>query len=191
MSQITKKALAASLKKLILEKPFNKITINDITNYCGINRMTFYYHFQNIYSLMEWTITEDLKISFEGTNTYDTWEKRFVDFFIALKKQKTFMKKVFKSINREHVEKYLSKYAFKLVLDVVNEKTENTSLTQEEKEFIAAFYKCAFVGMIIDWIDEDMKNNPELIVKRIGILVKGDIDKGITYFCSLPNTSNL
>ena len=47
MSQTTKRALEASLKKLLLQKPLNKITINDITEDCGVNRMTFYYHFKN------------------------------------------------------------------------------------------------------------------------------------------------
>ena len=42
MSQITKRALEQSLKNLLLKKPLNKITINDITEDCGINRMTFY-----------------------------------------------------------------------------------------------------------------------------------------------------
>ena len=54
MSQITKRALAASLKRLLAEKPLSKITISDITDDCGINRMTFYYHFQDIYDLIEW-----------------------------------------------------------------------------------------------------------------------------------------
>lgn len=44
MSQITKKAIEASLKNLLLKKPFDKITINDIAEDCGISRMTFYYH---------------------------------------------------------------------------------------------------------------------------------------------------
>ena len=42
MSQVTKRALEASLKNLLLKKPLSKITINDITEDCGINRMTFY-----------------------------------------------------------------------------------------------------------------------------------------------------
>ena len=46
MSQVTKRALEQSLKNLLLKKPLNKITINDIAEDCGINRMTFYYHFQ-------------------------------------------------------------------------------------------------------------------------------------------------
>ena len=41
MSQTTKRALEASLKKLLLKKSINKITISDITDDCGVNRMTF------------------------------------------------------------------------------------------------------------------------------------------------------
>lgn len=52
MSQTTKRALEASLKHLLLKKPLDKITINDIAEDCGINRMTFYYHFKDIYDLL-------------------------------------------------------------------------------------------------------------------------------------------
>ena len=61
MSQITKRALEQSLKNLLLKKPLNKITISDITEDCGINRMTFYYHFQDIPALIEEIITEQTK----------------------------------------------------------------------------------------------------------------------------------
>ena len=43
MSNVTKRALEQSLKNLLLKKPLTKITIGDITEDCGINRMTFYY----------------------------------------------------------------------------------------------------------------------------------------------------
>ena len=48
MAQITKKALEASLKHLLLQKPLPKITIQDLTDDCGISRMTFYYHFKKM-----------------------------------------------------------------------------------------------------------------------------------------------
>ena len=52
MSQTTKRALAQSLKKLLQTKPLSKITINDIAEDCGVSRMTFYYHFADIYVLL-------------------------------------------------------------------------------------------------------------------------------------------
>ena len=54
MSSITKKALMESLKKLMLQKPLNKITINDLTTDCGISRMAFYYHFRDKFDLVNW-----------------------------------------------------------------------------------------------------------------------------------------
>ena len=59
MSTITKQALEASLKQMMLKKPLDKITIRDITEACGISRMTFYYHFKDIYDLVEWVCVED------------------------------------------------------------------------------------------------------------------------------------
>ena len=57
MSNVTKRALEQSLKNLLLKKPLTKITIGDITEDCGINRMTFYYHFKDIYDLVEWALS--------------------------------------------------------------------------------------------------------------------------------------
>ena len=48
-TDLTKRALSDSLKKLVLNRPISKITIKDITDGCGLNRQTFYYHFQDIF----------------------------------------------------------------------------------------------------------------------------------------------
>lgn len=77
MSDITKRALEASLKKLLLQKPLDKITINDIAEDCGISRMTFYYHFKDIYDLIEWSCVEDARRALEGKKTYDTCSRAF------------------------------------------------------------------------------------------------------------------
>lgn len=66
MSNTTKQALEASLKKVMLQKPLDKITISDITSDCGISRMAFYYHFKDIYDLVEWSCLEDAKKSAAG-----------------------------------------------------------------------------------------------------------------------------
>ena len=66
MSELTKRALEQSLKNLLLQKPLNKITISDIADDCGINRMTFYYHFKDIYDLVEWSCQEDAAKALAG-----------------------------------------------------------------------------------------------------------------------------
>ena len=61
MNQLTKDAIAKALTDLLQERPIEKITIKDITDCCGINRQTFYYHFSDIYDLMEWTLDKELR----------------------------------------------------------------------------------------------------------------------------------
>ena len=79
MSQMTKRALVASLKELLAEKPLDKITVTDLTEHCGVNRMTFYYHFKDIYDLVDWILTEDAVKAMEGRQSFDTWTEAFLD----------------------------------------------------------------------------------------------------------------
>ena len=84
MSKVTKRALEQSLKNLLLKKPLTKITIGDITEDCGINRMTFYYHFKDIYDLVEWACLEDARRALDEKKTYDTWQQGLLQIFAAV-----------------------------------------------------------------------------------------------------------
>ncbi|MFR5791125.1 MAG: TetR/AcrR family transcriptional regulator, partial [[Clostridium] leptum] len=53
MSIYTKKAIMDSFVKMLSQKSFDKITIKDIIEDCGLNRSTFYYYYEDIYALLE------------------------------------------------------------------------------------------------------------------------------------------
>ncbi len=179
MSQITKRALAASLKNMLLKKPLNKITINDIAEDCGINRMTFYYHFKDIYDLVEWTCEEEAAKALEGKKTYDTWQQGFLNIFNAVLENKPFIMNVYRSVSREQVELYLYKVTYDLLIGVVNERSADIAVSDDDKKFIADFYKFAFVGIMLEWIKNDMKTDPKEIVDRISSLIHGDITRAL------------
>ena len=175
MSQVTKRALEASLKHLLLQKPLNKITISDIAEDCGINRMTFYYHFKDIYDLVEWSCEEDATRALAGKKTYETWRQGLLQIFEAVRDNKPFIMNVYHSVSREQVENYLYKLTYDLLEDVVEEQAQNMSVRQEDKEFIATLYKYMFVGLMLDWIKSDMKGNPQSIVDRLEQVIHGSI----------------
>ena len=58
-SYITKRALAASLRELMREQPFDKINVSQICDGCGMNRKSFYYHFKDKYDLVNWIFDTD------------------------------------------------------------------------------------------------------------------------------------
>lgn len=182
MSQITKRALEESLKKMLLKKPINKITISDITEDCGINRMTFYYHFKDIYDLVEWSCVEDAARALDGKKTYDTWQQGFQQIFQAVLDNKPFVQNVYQSVNREQVETYLYSLTHNLLIGVIEEKAVGMQVRDEDKEFIADFFKFAFVGLMLDWIRNGMKKDPQQIIDRLSILIEGDITRALNKY---------
>jgi len=182
MSQTTKRALEASLKHLLLQKPLDKITINDIAEDCGISRMTFYYHFKDIYDLVEWSCVEDATRALEGKKTYDTWQQGFLQIFEAVQANRPFILNVYHSVSREQVELYLYKLTYDLLIGVVEEEAAGMAVRAEDKKFIADFFKFAFVGLMLDWIKNDMREDPKAIVARLAVLVRGSMASALNNY---------
>ena len=182
MSQTTKRALEASLKKLLLEKPLNKITINDITEDCGINRMTFYYHFKDIYDLVEWACLEDAKRALDEKKTCDTWQQGLLQIFEAVQQNKPFILNVYRCVHREQVEKYLTPLTDDLLMGVINELSAGMVVRAEDKAFIAQVYSYAFVGLMLDWIKDEMKQDPETLVNRFALVIQDDVSCALNRF---------
>ncbi len=182
MSQITKRALEQSLKNLLLKKPLNKITINDIAEDCGINRMTFYYHFKDIYDLMEWSCLEDARRALAEKKTHDTWQQGLLQIFYAVRENKPFIMNVYRCVDREQVEKYLKPLTDHLLMGVVEEQASGLTVRQEDKEFIARIYSYVFVGLMLDWIKDDMKEEPEMIVGKLAIVIQDAFADALSRF---------
>lgn len=190
MSQVTKYAIEASLKKLLLQKPLDKITISDITEDCGISRMTFYYHFKDIYDLVEWICLEESRRALEDKKTYDTWQQGFLQILEAVRDNKPFILNVYHSVSREQIEMYLYKLTYDLLINVVEEKSQGMSIRPEDKQFIADFYKYAFVGLTLDWVRHDMKEDPQVMIDHLTKLVTGNITTALDrYRLDKPSAS--
>lgn len=182
MSQVTKRALEQSLKNLLLKKPLTKITVADIADDCGINRMTFYYHFKDIYDLVEWSCLEDAKRALDENKTYETWQQGLLQIFEAVQANKPFILNVYRCVHREQVEKYLQPLVDRLLLDVVDEEAGEMTVRAEDRQFIAQVYSYIFIGLMLDWIKDDMREDPQQLVDRLAKLIKGSMAEGLSRF---------
>ncbi|MGL5311971.1 MAG: TetR/AcrR family transcriptional regulator [Peptostreptococcaceae bacterium] len=179
MSQMTKKAFAASLKNMLAQRPLDKIKVIDITEDCEVNRQTFYYHFKDIYDLLEWIYTSEATKALDGNKTYDTWQQGFTHVFEYILENKSFVLNTFNSVSREYLERYLYNETYLLLMGVVEEKAKDISVREKDKIFIADFYKYAFVGILLDWIKKGMKENPTDIINRLSTLICGNIEEAL------------
>ena len=55
-------------------------------------------------------------------------------------------------------------------------------MTEQDKEFIAGFYKYGFVGVMLDWIDRGMKDDYKLIVQKMSTMLYGNIENSLHNF---------
>lgn len=178
-SQLTKRALEESLKRLLLTKPLNKITIADITSDCGISRMTFYYHFQDIYDLVEWACEEDAARAIAGNKTADTWQTGLLDTFLALRENKSFIASIYHDMSREQVERFLVPVVSDLVKSVVDEHAARRHVREQDRDFIARFFAHALIGTVLDWIARDMRDDPQQLVQRVATIADGAIETAL------------
>ena len=178
----TKQALEASLKHLLLQKPLDKITISDLTKDCGISRMAFYYHFKDIYDLVEWSCIEDASRALQGKKTYDTWQKGLLQIFEAVYENKPFIINAYNAISREQIENFLFQLTHGLIMGVVEEQSKDSLLTKEQKNFISDFYKYSFVGIMLDWIRQGMQSDYVSICDNMCITIHGNITNSIQNF---------
>ena len=182
MSQVTKRALEQSLKNQLLKKPLNKITVSDIADDCGINRMTFYYHFKDIYDLVEWACLEDARKALEDKKTYSTWQQGLLQIFEAVRNDKPFIINVYRCVHKEQVEKYLNPLVDNLILGVIEEECVDITIRDEDKYFIARVYSYIFIGLMMDWIKENMREDPQKIVDHLAKLIQGSIPAALLRF---------
>lgn len=178
----TKRALAESLKSLLRARPLSKITIADITDGCGISRMTFYYHFRDIYDLIDWICREEGSRAIVGRTDRETWQEGFCGLCRYVLENRSFFASVYHSISREQIENYLYSVIYDLLYRVVEEQSRGADIAEEDKRLIADFYKYGFAGAALDWLGGGMKETPEALTEKLSRLLAGQFSLAIANF---------
>ncbi|MGN0986091.1 MAG: TetR/AcrR family transcriptional regulator C-terminal domain-containing protein [Candidatus Enterenecus sp.] len=150
----TKKALAASLKKAMRAKPFSKITVTEIITDCGVNRKTFYYHFQDIYALLKWMLEEE---AIEVVKQFDLlvdYEEAIAFVMDYVEQNDYILSCACDSIGLEEMKRFLYADFIELVNSIIQraETDRGVTLDPDYKQFLAQFYTEALAGMLVSWI---------------------------------------
>lgn len=175
MSQLTKKAITESFIKLLNERPLDKIKVKDIVEECGINRNTFYYHFEDIPSLLDEILRTETERVIAEKGDIESWEEAFISAAEFALKNKRAAYHIYNSVSRDIVERYLNAIAEDVMTRFVMQMAEGISAREEDQKLVIHFYKAALVGMVLDWMEAGMKYDPEILIRRVGQLFDGNI----------------
>lgn len=176
---LTKNALAHSLKNLMNHLPLNKISVKHLARDSGLNRQTFYYHFQDIFELLGWIYTTEAVEGIAQYRSYDTWTDGFYKIFCYIENNKAFCVNTLNSLGRNHLDAYLYSVTHDLIMGVIQELSQELDVDNGDKEFMANFYTLAFTGLVIQWMRAGMKESPKVIMDRLSELIEGNFLKAL------------
>ena len=177
MSNLTKKAIKETFSKMLEEKPLSQITVKEIVSECGINRNSFYYHFQDIPALIEEMVKEQADTCIEKFPRIDSIEEVLeVALSFAYEKKKSVLH-MFNSVNRDIFERHLMEICEYAVANYINTVISDRKVREEDKEMLVNLVKCLCFGIVIDWLNSGMKEDLREPFHKLCEMNKGHIEQ--------------
>ena len=113
---------------------------------------------------------------------YENWKKGYLHLYLFALERKAYITKIFQTMEREHLEHYLNGIAERMVLAVIDDKCGGRSASDSDKRFTARVCAHVLVGTLVGWVNDDMKEPPEVMIRRVGCLLDGMIEKTVNGF---------
>ncbi len=171
MANDTKKAIYYTFIDLLSTKPFDKITIRDIVEVCGINRNTFYYYYSDIYDLLEEIFTNKINEMIEAHKSGKSWVTSFIKIANEAYEHKKMIYNICSSRSYEYLENYMYRACNQVVVEVVRNIAEDMNVPDADIEFIASFYEYGFVGVLSEWFKTGMREDPLELASQLWLVV--------------------
>jgi len=184
MKRHAKDAIIESFKELVSRKSIDRVTVKEICDHCGVNRQTFYNHFSDIMAVFKHIFYEELSREIAQNRTFETWGGGFLATMNYAKRNSKLILHIYHSSYWPEADTYLTSLSNRLLDCVVDECVEKSEvkLKEQDQKFIVNFYRHVFNGLLIDWVSDGMNEDPEIILKKLLIMIRGSIPRSVEAF---------
>ena len=169
----TEKAIMEAFLLLLNQNPLDRITVKDIVNACGISRNTFYYHYQDIYDLLRATFASVVDRVLQEEVT--TWQESLRSCTSFALENRRAVYHVYRSAYREDLERSLYRVSEERMERLIRHMTADMAVSEEDIHYLTLFYKCAVTGILLEWLNADMRGDVERMISRMGVLLEGNL----------------
>lgn len=169
-----KEIIAEAARKLILEKKVKKLTVKGIVEECQITRQAFYYYFEGIPDLIQWSMKQGTKRLLEESREQGGPEAALKYLFVFAINAMPEVRKGIESNYGKELEQTLVQGAYELFQSIVEEENLYQNYSRQELKLILRYHSRAILGLLQDWTPEDTKNL-DVIVHEVYLLVMGKI----------------
>lgn len=175
-NDITKKAMMESLKKILKKKPLHKISIREITEDIGVNRQTFYYHFEDIYALVKWTFQEEAVVLLAEHKDDLIWQDGLLKLFNYILDNKEVCLNTVNSVGYNDLKHLLHDDIYNILYKVIENLSKDIDEIDEKyTEFLTDFYTLTFASYILSWLAGDIDYTPEEIITMVDMTLQDQL----------------
>lgn len=181
ISLATKKALAAALKRRMVNKPISKITVRELVAECGINRNSFYYHFEDIYALFKWMVESE---AVEIVKQYDLMMDyhEVVSFVLDyVENNQYLLTNAYNAIGQAGLKRFLYLDFISCLGNLIDQgaRMQGVELDADYREFLCAFYAEAIAGTLLDYITHPQARSREKVIAYVERLLRSTLPAAI------------
>ncbi len=173
MANLTKQAIKASLMDLLEDRPYSKITVKDIVEHCGINRNSFYYHFQDIPSLIDEILQDEIDRLVAAYPSVTSVEEAMTVALQFARDHRRSVMHLYNSVARDAYERHLWKLCEYAVRTFFHSAELADLMNDSDREILIRYYKCQLFGTVTDWLEDGMKLDMEQYNHRLFELLEG------------------
>jgi probable dihydroxyacetone kinase regulator len=171
MCDTTKRKIADCVKQLMRRQDISRITIQDVMEATGMSRQSFYYHFKDIYDVLEWIMEKDFKQPI-AEKEYDSLEEWVCEIFHVIEKNRPFYEKIVSQIEWpriiRHVKASLQEQMEQLLVDDANTKDP---ANVREWDSCMDIFATSFGYYMLDYIYRRRKLDDKKIVQDTGYIM--------------------
>lgn len=173
----TKRTLAASLRGSMEKKPLSKITVSEIIADCGVNRKTFYYHFEDIYALLKWMLEEEAVNVVKQFDLLVDYREAVLFVMHYVRENKHLLCCAYDSMGRDEMKRFFYADFIGITRKVVQdaERRAGVHADAQFKEFLAHFYTEAIAGLLIDEFTDKEGHDPEKAVDYFALVLENSL----------------
>lgn len=165
------------MKKLLTQKSFSKISVSEIIADCGVNRKTFYYHFQDIYDLLKWIFEKEAVEVLKGFDCLINLEEAIIFVMDYIDDNQFIINCVYDSIGRDEMKRFLyNDFSGIIAYNVDNAiKQLDINIDEKFKDLVVSFYTEALAGMLIEYLKNKEKYTREEWLKYTLQILKNSL----------------
>ena len=152
MPNFTKMAIQDTFIKLLSEKPLNQISVKSIVDECGINRNTFYYHFQDIPALLESIAVEQADKLIHDHRSAESFDECLDVVMRHIRENRKALYHIYNSLSRDVFEDYLMRICDYTVTEYMRTLSSQRTIDERDRRILARFLRNFCFGMYMDWV---------------------------------------